>query len=307
MRLLALAVSGILSFAPAAHAAAVADPAADISVSMPAFPKDKGPRIAVDAGHQNFHTIDGRFKPFGQLLTSDGFRVQTHEGPFLPEALARYKILVVANALNQANVDKWSLPTPSAFTQDEISGVKSFVEKGGSLLLIADHMPFSGAAADLAAAFGITFLNGFAFHMPEPRPVDMFAAEDSSLHDDPILRGRSSSEAVSRVATFTGSAFRAPDTARPLLVLTGAYEVFMPQTAWVFTPQTPRTSGRGLLQGAVMPVGRGRVAVFGEAAMFSAQIEESNGAKIGFSAPGAEPNKQFVLNVVRWLAGVLGP
>jgi len=307
MRFAAVALFGIFAFAAPVMAAAIGDNAADVGVKTPAYEKDKGPIVAVDAGHMNYHTIDSRFGPFAKLLSNDGFRVMPHLGAFTAEALSGVSILVVANALNPVNANQWSLPTPSAFTTDEIAAVRAFVANGGSLLLIADHMPFSGAAADLAAAFDVTFFNGFAFHMPEPRPVDFFASADGSLGQDLILAGRLDTEHVARVATFTGSAFRAPEKARRLLVLTNDYQIIMPQTAWVFSPQTPRIDGGGLLQGAVMPYGRGRLAVFGEAAMFTAQVEDTNGNRIGFTVPGAEGNKQFVLNVAHWLAGLLGP
>ncbi len=307
MRFIALTVMGLLTFAAPAMAAAIGDNAADVSVKTPAYEKDKGPIIAVDAGHLNYHTIDGRFGPFAKLLSNDGFRVMPRNGAFTAEALSGVSILVIANALNPANANQWSLPTPSAFTQEEIAAVKTFVENGGSLLLIADHMPFSGAASDLAAAFGVTFFNGFAFHMPEPRAVDVFTNADGSLGQDIVFAGRITANNVARVATFTGSAFRAPENARRLLILTNDYQIIMPQTAWVFSPQTPRIAGGGLLQGAVMAHGHGRLAVFGEAAMFTAQIEDTNGNRIGFTVPGAEDNKQFVLNISHWLAGLLGP
>jgi hypothetical protein len=56
-----------------------------------------------------------------------------------------------------------------------------------------------------------------------------------------------------------------------------------------------------------MPVGKGRLAVFGEAAMFSAQIMRGGNPPFrgGFNAKGAEQNKQFILNLVQWLAGIL--
>jgi len=54
-----------------------------------------------------------------------------------------------------------------------------------------------------------------------------------------------------------------------------------------------------------MTVGRGRVAVFGEAAMFTAQLAGPRANRIGFNAPDAPLNKQFLVNLARWLAGVL--
>ena len=43
------------------------------------------------------------------------------------------------------------------------------------------------------------------------------------------------------------------------------------ERAGEFAAQTPRAAAVGLLQGATLAHGDGRVAVFGEAAMFSAQ------------------------------------
>ncbi|MGE4063401.1 MAG: hypothetical protein AB7E79_08535 [Rhodospirillaceae bacterium] len=308
MRFLILTAAFLLAGAGPGHSAAVADHRADVSVAVPAFPKDTGPLVAIDGGHGNYHTIEGRFAPFAKLLSNDGFRVMPITGPFAAEALTGVTILVIANALNPVNATQWSLPTPSAFTSDEIAAVKDFVERGGSLLLIADHMPFAGAAADLAKAFEVTFFNGFAFRMPEPRTVDFFLQADGTLGHDLITLGRTAQSNVSRIGTFAGSAFRAPETARKLLILPNDFQVIMPQTAWVFTPETPRVPGGGMLQGAALLRGRGRLAVFGEAGMFTAQVDDADpNVRLGFTVPGAEHNKQFVLNISHWLAGLLGP
>lgn len=69
---------------------------------------------------------------------------------------------MISNPLHERNIRDWSLPTPSAFTKEEIAALKNWVERGGSLLLIADHMPFPGAAGDLAKAFEVEFSNGYA-------------------------------------------------------------------------------------------------------------------------------------------------
>ncbi len=310
MRILAsLALCATVCFVSApVWSAAVADNSADVSVAAPAYPKDMGPIVAIDGGHLNFHTHEGRFAPFGRLMSNDGFRVRPLTGAFTPEALSGVSILVIANALNPVNLNRWTLPTPSAFTPGEIEAVKTFVANGGSLLLIADHMPWGGAVADLAKAFDVTFFNGFAFYVPEPEAPDFFALDDGTLGQDRISLGRLPTTNVTRVATFTGTAFRAPDNARPLLTLSNDYVMLTPQTAWEFPPETPRLPAGGMLQGAALLHGKGRLAVFGEAAMFTAQVEETDPKlRTGFSAPGADQNKQFVLNVTHWLAGLLGP
>ena len=50
----------------------------------------------------------------------------------------------------------------------------------------------------------------------------------------------------------------------------------------------------------------GRVAVFGEAAMFSAQVTGPNRSTMGMNAPVAAQNAPFLLNVMRWLARAPG-
>jgi len=63
-----------------------------------------------------------------------------------------------------------------------------------------------------------------------------------------------------------------------------------------------KETAKGLFQGAVMNFGEGKIAVFGEAAMFSAQRYGRGKTRMGFHAKGAEDNQKFILNVFRWLA-----
>jgi hypothetical protein len=57
----------------------------------------------------------------------------------------------------------------------------------------------------------------------------------------------------------------------------------------------------GRSQGVVLPFGRGRVAVFGEAAMFSAQLAGADNIPFGMNVPGID-NRQFALNLLHWLS-----
>jgi hypothetical protein len=289
----AIVAMACVAIAGAAWAQQIADPDVDLSVPAPAFTAETGPRVVIDGAHNNFHTVDGRYAPFAQLLRNDGFRVSGSEAAFTDEGLANADILVIANALAAEDVEEWRTPNPSAFTADEIAAVRRFVERGGSLLLIADHMPFGGAAQELGAAFGVAFDNGFA--VDEDHEPDLFTRGNGGLADDPLLAN------IRQVQTFTGSAFQAPQ-ARPLLRLNARYEVLLPEVAWEFSDETPRVSGADRLQGALLEVGRGRVAVFGEAAMFTAQVSGPERTPVGLRAPGAEENKVFALTILHWLA-----
>ena len=131
-------------------------------ISHPAYSKKQGPVILIDQGHYNFHTINGRLRSTAQLFRRDGYRVLPYEGQFESSKLKECKTLMIVNALHESNLEKWVLPTPSAFNDEEIEAVRNWVENGGSLLLVADHMPFAGAASKLASQFGFTLHNGFA-------------------------------------------------------------------------------------------------------------------------------------------------
>lgn len=295
----------MLAFAlSVANAQQVNDPDADVSVAHPAFPQKDGPVVAIDSGHNNFHTIDGRYQPFASVLRNDGFRVVDSKSSLTGDSLSAVKVLVISNALPAVLVKNWSLPASSAFSPAEIEALKAWVTGGGSLLLIADHRPFAGSAHDLAAAFGFRFVDGVVERDPLGQR-DIFTLAAGSLHEDVVTRGRDAGTAVTSLQTFTGSAFQAPPSARPIIVLPADYmshECLLPCRGTV-----QESNVGGYLQGAVMPLGKGRIAVFGEAAMFSAQIVRDSNPPFrgGFNAKGAEQNKQFILNLVEWLAGIL--
>jgi hypothetical protein len=282
-------------------------------VVNPAYTDGTGPVVCLDEAHNNFHTLDNRFWAFAELIRRDGYVVRASRAPFDRPTLSSCSIMVISNA--QPSGDEWdsyAYPTPPAFAPDEIDETHRWVRGGGSLLLIADHMPLAGAAASLAAAFGVTFTDGFAVegfgHDSErdaafAKPT-LFRADDGTLRPHAIVRGRNQKESVTTIRTFTGQAFRAPATAQPLLVLPKTFIALMPEKAWQFGPGTRRIPVGGWLQGAVMRVRSGRAAFFGEAAMFSAQVSGAERRPMGMNAPGAEQNFQFVLNVMHWLSGV---
>ncbi|MCB2213259.1 DUF4159 domain-containing protein [bacterium] len=267
----------------------------------PAYAPGSGPLILVDAAHHNFHTADNRFRPFAILAERDGFRVASNDQPFTAKSLQGVGILVIANAVSAENERQWTVPSYPAFTTAEIAAVRAWVEQGGALLLIADHMPFGGAAQDLAAVFGFHFTNGFAYSDPAHPGPDVFRAGEGLVAEHPIatpLHG----DIIDSVRTFTGQAFLADERATPLLRFPEGSVVLLPDTAWQFNELTTRLDASGWLQGATREFGQGRVAVFGEAAMFTSQLAGPQQFRVGFTSPDAPDNPQFILNVLRWLA-----
>lgn len=317
-KLLRLGAIAVLTVGASLNAQQVPDRAFAPMIRVPAFAAGGGPVLCLDEAHDNYHTLDNRFFAFGRLAERDGFRVQAIRQRLTSETLAACRLLVISNAQNGIPWNQQPQPTPSAFTTDEIASVQRWVAAGGSLLLIADHQPLAGAARDLAAAFGATFTDGFAYAGADAAAVEanrgggsadptLFRPGDSTLvAAHPIARGRDTTERITQVRSFTGQAFRwdASDVAA-LLVLPRDYLSLEPRFAWQFDSTTARRPVGGWLQGATRQVGRGRVALFGEAAMFSAQVTGAERRLMGMNAPLAEQNAQFVLNTLHWLSALL--
>ncbi len=295
-------ISFILLIFGSAVAQQLPDPDYKPPIPKPAYAQGEGPRVLIDGSHHNFHTVEGRYKPFAELLRRDGYRVTGSNAPFTADSLNSVDVLVIANALNAVNAaGNWALPTPPAFTPQETSAVRKWVENGGALFLIVDHMPFPGAAGDLARAFGVEFSNGFAMPRGAENAGPITFTPEKGLKPGPWTEGRSAEEKVESVVTFTGSAFYPGPNVEPVLIFPEGYVSATPEIAWQFTPETPRIPITGWCQGAVVKVGKGRVAVFGEAAMFSAQLAGPRKSPMGMNSGAAKQNYRFLLNIMHWL------
>lgn len=270
----------LLTVAVTAPAQQVPDTAFRPPIEKPAYPIGKGPMVLIDEAHNNFHTATGRYLPFAELLRRDGYVVKASAVRFTAEALRDGKVLVIANAVE-------------ALTSEEIAAVRDWVAGGGSLLLIADHPPFAGPAAELGKAFGIRFLNGVAVEPNNRGGRIVFRRSDGTLMNHPVTKG------IDEVATFTGTSFQLHAHGQPLLVF--GPEVY----SWNEKNDPNPVPVKGHLQGAVLEFDKGRVAVFGEAAMFSAQLAGPDKHPMGMNASIAKQNPQFLLNVMHWLTGVM--
>jgi hypothetical protein len=304
---LALLAAFIVFSVVAARTQQVPDRAFNPRLDKPEYVAGRGPLVVIDAAHLNFHTAEGGYAPFANLLRADGYRVSSNQEAFTAESLARGNVLVISNAMHKQSEADWApLPTLSAFSDAEIAAVELWVRGGGSLLLIADHMPLAGHAESLAAAFGVRFQNGFAMDATGNGQVT-FRRSDRSLPAGRIADGRSASERVDTVITFTGQAFRLDPSIKgePLLVFREGYNLLLPEVAFKFSDRTPRIPAVNLLQGAIVYHGQGRVAVLGEAAMFSAQLAGPNRRPMGMNSPEARENPRFALNLMHWLSGAL--
>jgi hypothetical protein len=277
-----------------------ADATFDVRVTEPAYTTTH-PKVFFDEAHNNFHTAGGRYKPFASLLSNDGYQIVPNKRKFEKQTLQGCDILVIANALGCPNVDAREASDP-AFTESECDAVRDWVRDGGSLLLIADHAPAGGAAANLATHFGVEMSKAYVADPTNFQRIALdaswivFSRENRALADNAITRGRNNSEQISRVMSFTGQSLKGPPESVPILKLSdAAYDVFD-----IKDPQKAKThSAAGRAQALAIELGKGRIVVFGEAAMLTAQ--EKN---FGMNYPGID-NRQLALNVMHWLSGLL--
>jgi hypothetical protein len=272
------------------------DPGFAITVSSPAYPATGvlHPAVLIDEAHRNFHTASGRYQPFAGLLRSDGYVVSGNQQIFTPQALRNASVLVIADAMGPEDHE-----TRPAFTPEEELVVEEWVNNGGSLFLISDHSPFGSAVARLAQKFGVTMYWRFArddrFHDGWDNERLDFSRSNGLLADNEITNGRSASERISRVVTFTGQSLTGPADTIPLLRLSdGAYD---------WESRKVRFPAKGHLQALALSHGKGRLVVSGEAALFSAQVDPL-GIKFGMNRKGND-DRQFLLNILHWLTHAL--
>jgi hypothetical protein len=276
------------------------DPEFDTRVENPAYERS-GPRVLFDEAHHNFHTADGRYKPFVDLLVQDGYQVIRNRKPFTKASLDSFKVLVIANALGAEEMDDEGSDRP-AFTGGEVQAVYDWVRGGGSLLLIADHAPFGAAAASLGTKLGVDMSKGYtsdpANSLKGNPSLLIFSRENKLLGAHPIVEGRNEKERINRVLSFTGQSLKGPPESVAVLKLADTAQDSPDHDAKAMI------TAAGRAQVVALKVGKGRVVVHGEAAMLTAQIAGPEKFKMGMNFEGYD-NKQYTLNVMHWLSGLL--
>lgn len=297
---------------------AKSDKAFDTTVQVPTY-VERHPVITFDEGHNNSQSINGGYLPFAKLMENDGYTVRQNMGLFTSDVLRQTDILVIVNAdggsnpklfgINLVPLRKGERGSP-AFTAEEIRTIQEWVENGGSLLLVADHAPFGTAASELATALGVTMHGGFtevANQYPEQEDSSFiqFSLDNGLLAKHPITEGRSASEQINKIQSFTGQSLDGPQGSELLMLPPSAIEnVPLPADSanQLITPEAEDLSA-GIAQAVAFGYGQGRVVVLGEAAMITAQMDQQ-GRRFGMNLEGID-NRQFALNIMHWLSHLL--
>ena len=285
-----------------AFAQQIADPNFDAKVVHPTYTKN-GPKVLFDEAHNNFHTASGRYKPFADLITNDGYQITPNKEKFSAATLKGFDILVISNALGAERMNMPEAANP-AFTAEECDAVRDWVKAGGNLLLIADHAPMGSANQILAERFSVNMSKMFTidnenYDKESNNPgFIVYTRESGRLADHPITRGRNDSERVNKIIAFTGQSLKGPPDSIAFMKLADSAVDAMPGV------NNNPASAAGRAQGIAMHFGKGRVVVLGEAAMLSAQLAGPNKMPFGMNRPGID-NRQIALNIMHWLSGLL--
>jgi hypothetical protein len=291
----------VILVAVAANSQQIADPHFNSRVEDPAYTKNF-PRVLFDEAHYNFHTAGGRYKPFADLIFSDGYQVVLNRKAFTKQSLQTFKILVIANALGAEDMDDDGADRP-AFTEEECDVVRDWIRAGGSLLFIADQAPFGSAAVVLAKRLGVDMSKALTMDSADSDQESnnpgfiVYSRENHLLADHPIINGRSESERVNRVIAFAGQSLKGTEGSEAFMKLADTAVDSIPATK-----ETRPATGRS--QGLAIRFGKGRVVVLGEAGMLTAQVTGRDNKPFGMNIPGID-NRQLALNIMHWLSGIL--
>lgn len=297
----------------------------DTKVLEPAYTgAARRPRILFDEGHDNDCPALGYYLPLDGLLASDGYRIVRSRQRFQLDVLRQADVLIVGGP--QAAPRRWDMtqmwmaeiggdplwpgdrPVPvtdhQAFTDAECDAVSDWVREGGALLLVVETPRGVDATRSLAARFGVELDRSYIVDAQSNRarpPVLLFSRADQLLGDHAITQGRNASERLERVATFLGHSLKGPPGCSVLLELgDSAFRV-------ISADRKPE-SAAGRAQAVAFRFGRGRVVVLVEAAAITATSwgPPNQHTLAGMNVPGND-NRQFALNILHWLSGLLEP
>ena len=193
----------LLGVQAGAAAQQFADPEFDAKVDRPAF-TDRHPLVLVDEAHNNFHTADGRYKPFADLLKNDGYSVTAEQAE-------------VHGRGAQGLRDPRGVERPGSAADEKPGGGEPRVQRGrvrcrsrlgpGGGLAPADRRPSSLGSVERAywqRGSASRWARARRSTRPMPRPglpaQLNFSRVNGLLGDHPILTGRDGSERIDRVA-----------------------------------------------------------------------------------------------------------
>jgi len=290
------------------------DSSFNANVVDPKFKKDYGPKILIDAGHNNFAVELGLIKPLFDVASSDGYQIKIDSMQFTKEYLSNYNIVVILTAMpfkygskdfslffnGQKQADVFT------FTTDELNALHEWVSDGGSLLMFSEHAPVDKSVTPLFNKFGIQLSTGIVVDsLNSDTPIEMptiwnhqllkFTSTNGLLNTEhPITKGEKKNERISNILTYGGGGLTGVGYTNILKLSNSAMIKKWNGTMPTGTPNSQCLAGN---------VGKGKLVALGDVNGFTAMFIKSGEYKLstGMQVSGYDW-KQFVLNTLHWLS-----
>ena len=182
-------------------------------------PVKAGRRVLFDEGHHNVHGASTTYRAFADVLRDHDFSVSITTTTFNTDVLAQVDVLVIVNARGADGKAPMEQRARPAFSDGEVEAIRSWVEAGHGLFLIADHWPAGEAVRSLAERFGVRMHAGWTEdHDAELRNL-AFSRANGLLLEHPVTRGEFPNQRIDKVVTYTGQSLTGPPICASVLRL----------------------------------------------------------------------------------------
>ena len=295
----------LLLFTITSQAQMYNDSSFNANVVHPKFKKGYGPKILIDAGHNNFAVELGLNKPLFDVASSDGYQIKIDSMQFTKEYLSNYNIVVIWPAMPFKFGSKNQVTDEITFTIDELDALHDWVSNGGSLLMFSEHAPIDKSVTPLFNKFGIQLSTGIVVDsLNSDTPIEMpswkysflkFTSKNGLLNTEhPITKGEKKNERISNILTYGGGGLTGDGYTNILKLSSSAMIKKWNGTMPTGTPNSQCLAGN---------VGKGKLVALGDCNGFIAMNVKSGGYKLsaGMQVSGYDW-KQFVLNTLHWLS-----
>lgn len=275
----------------------VIDSTFDVTVSAPAC-QANCPVILIDDLHDKFTVTKGwDYITLLKLFSNDGFKVIRGRTYFTKQSLSKINVVVMGGGL---------------LDREEMKVLNEWIRNGGSLLAFTHHN-LSPIYQEYLKSLGIRTMeiehtedslhglirDGFTI---SPSYI-YFDAEDKLLGSHSIINGRNSSEKIKRVQTLASSTIIGPFGSVNLLPLAeSAIDLISIDNP--LDANTPVKTKGQRSHGIAFNFGKGKVVITDAWALKTLLYEPSERGHMGMNTPGND-NKQYALNIMRWLTGYL--
>ena len=295
----------LLLFTITSQAQMYNDSSFNANVVHPKFKQGYGPKILIDAGHNNFAVELGLNKPLFDVASSDGYQIKIDSMQFTKEYLSNYNIVVIWPAMPFKFGSKNQVTDEITFTIDELDALHDWVSNGGSLLMFSEHAPIDKSVTPLFNKFGIQLSTGIVVDsLNSDTPIEMpswkysflkFTSKNGLLNTEhPITKGEKKNERISNILTIGGGGLTGDGYTNILKLSNSAMIKKWNGTMPTGTPNSQCLAGN---------VGKGKLVALGDCNGFTAMSLKSGGYKLsaGMQVSGYDW-KQFVLNTLHWLS-----